>query len=335
MQISAKAEFELVPRSKLNSFAVRDFHLPAFQSPWHFHPECELTHILESRGKRFVGDSIEAFAPGDLVLIGSNLPHYWRSDALGRQPDRYAHSLVIQFREDCLSAEFLSVPELLEVRRLLLRARRGIHFSGAARDQAAGLMREMDRQVGIDRVIGLLQVFKCLCESSACRMLSSPGFTAYLDEFASARINKAYQYVFQNFAERLDHEEIARRAGMSSSAFCHYFKRVTGRTLSDFINEVRIGNARKLLMDTDDGIAQIAYGSGFESLSNFNRRFRELTRLSPKDFRRQHAASRPISFIIPAGPRLSGGGRRAGPGASRRPGQSSWPTQCPGSAEVA
>lgn len=291
MQLPAKAEFELIPRSELNSFAVRDFHLPSFQSPWHFHPECELTHISQSRGKRFVGDSIEGFAPGDLVLLGSNLPHYWRNDAPARKPSAYAHSLVVQFREECLGAEFLSVPELTDVRKLLLRARRGIQFAGTTRDRIVALMGQMYQQKGIDRVIGLLKVFKILCQSSECRTLSSPGFEAFLDEFANERINKAYQYVFEHFGERLDHEAIARRAGMSLSAFCHYFKRVTGRTLSDFIKEVRIGHVRKLLIDTDEGIAQIAYASGFESLSNFNRRFHELTGLSPKEYRRQHTGN--------------------------------------------
>ncbi len=288
MQLSAKAEFELVPRSELHSFAVRDFCLPSFQSPWHFHPECELTHILQSRGKRFVGDSIEVFAPGDLVLIGSNLPHYWRNDAPARKPGAYAHSLVIQFREECLGTEFLSTPELAEVRRLLLRARRGIQFTGSTRDKVAALMAEIYGQEGIDRVISLLRIFEGLCQSKECRTLCSPGFTAYLDEFASERINKAYQYVFENFAEQLDHEEIARQAGMSLSAFCHYFKRVTGHTLSEFIKEVRVGHARKLLIDTDEGIAQIAFASGFDSLSNFNRRFRELAQASPREFRRAH-----------------------------------------------
>jgi AraC-like DNA-binding protein len=272
----------------LHSFAVRDFCLPSFQSPWHFHPECELTYILQSRGKRFVGDSIEAFAPGDLVLIGSNLPHYWRNDAPASKPSAYAHSLVIQFREECLGTEFLSVPELAGVRKLLLRARRGLQFSGATRDQVLALISEMSHEEGIDRVISFLKVLRLLCQSDGCRTLSSPGFAAFLDEFANERINKAYQYVFEHFGAQLDHEEIARRAGMSSSAFSHYFKRVTGRTLSDFIKEVRIGHARKLLIDTDDGIAQVAYASGFESLSNFNRRFHELTGQSPKEYRRQH-----------------------------------------------
>jgi len=108
-----------------------------------------------------------------------------------------------------------------------------------------------------------------------------------LDERAGERINRAYQYVFTHFAERFSYEEVARKTGMSLPAFCHYFKRVTGRALSDFVKEVRVGHARRLLIETSDTIAEVAYASGFESLSNFNRQFRELTGLNPREYRRR------------------------------------------------
>jgi len=288
MQLTSKADFELIPRSQLNSFAVREFKVPAFSSPWHFHPECELTCIVQSIGKRFVGDSLARFGPGDLVLLGANLPHYWRNDAPAQTPANHAHSLVVHFREECFGTEFLSLPELAEVRKLLLRARRGLVITGATKSEVKAQMLRLKGESGLGAVIGLLNILKILSESDEKQPLSSPGFTAFVDEFASERINKAYQYVFKRFAEALDHQEIARTAGMSLSAFCHYFKRVTGRTLSDFIKEVRIGHARKLLMETDATVAETAYASGFESLSNFNRQFLEVSGTSPKVFRQQH-----------------------------------------------
>ncbi len=288
MQLSAKAQFELIPKSKLQSFAVREFKLPAFASPWHFHPECELTYIVRSSGKRFVGDSILPFGPGDLVLLGSNLPHYWRNDPAGGSSRDFAHSWVIQFREECFGAQFLSRPELDQVRKLLLRARRGLGFTGDTRNSVAQIMARMAEHDGLERLIDLLTLFKLLIETTEFRVLSSPGFAPLLDEFASDRINRAYQHVFDHFTTPLDHQAISQAAGMSLSAFCHYFKRVTGRPLSDFINEVRVGHARKLLIDTDQTISEVAFASGYASLSNFNRCFRSLTGLSPKLYRRQH-----------------------------------------------
>jgi len=221
-------------------------------------------------------------------LIGSNLPHYWRNDSPAQAPENFAHSWVIQFREGCLGSEFFSRPELDRVWRLLLRARRGIAFAGDTRESVSQIMARMATKQGLPRVIDLLNILQLLVEMEEYHVLSSPGFVPVLDEHASARINRAYHYVFEHFTTTLDHEAIARAVGMSPSAFCHYFKRATGRTLSDFINEVRLGHARKLLIDTDQTISEVAYASGYDSLSNFNRRFHDQVGVSPKEYRRQH-----------------------------------------------
>ena len=173
-------------------------------------------------------------------------------------------------------------------RKLLLRARRGLAITGATKHEVKAQMILLKNEEGLCAIIRLLNILNILCQSSEIKTLSSPGFNAFLDEYASERINKAYQYVFKNFHERLDHQELSRNVGMNLSAFCHYFKRVTGRTVTDFIKEVRIGHARKLLMETDYNVAEIAYASGFESLSNFNRQFQFVCGASPKIFRQQH-----------------------------------------------
>jgi AraC-like DNA-binding protein len=173
---------------------------------------------------------------------------------------------------------------------LLQEAGRGLQFSGATRDRVASLLFAMADHSGMAQLIDFLSAFNLLAQAQASErsVLSSAGFVPSLDERAGKRINLAYEYVFAHFTRPPNYAEIARKTGMSLSAFCHYFKRVTGRTLSAFVCEVRIGHARKLLIETDEGIAEIAYASGFESLSNFNRCFRALTQLSPKEFRRQH-----------------------------------------------
>jgi AraC-like DNA-binding protein len=288
MPRSPTAKFELVPKCDEGSFNVREFRLPAFSSPWHFHPEIELTYIEHGTGRRHVGDSVAPFGPGDLVLIGANLPHVWRNDAPARVWGDYAHSVVVQFTEESFGTGFLRCPELQIVRKLLARARRGIEFDPRTSAAAGPVLMEMKNLTGLPRLIRLLEVFQLLASAGNTKLLSSAGFTPQLDQFAGERVNSAHQYVFRNFAGRIDHEEMARNAGMSSSAFSRYFRRMTGRTVSEFVNEVRIGHARRMLIETDRTIAEVAFASGFESLSNFNRRFRGITGTSPREFRQRH-----------------------------------------------
>lgn len=284
MPRNPKAKFELVPVSESRSFAVREFVLPAFTSPWHYHQEWELTWIRHGTGQRFVGDHIGSFGPGDLVLIGSNLPHYWRNAMVARDKSEYAHSVVVHFRPDSFGPEFIECAELHDVRKLLDRARRGLAFGGPTPTAVSAWLQSIQAGSGLPRLIGFLQILHLLAEAPAAVQLSSPGFSPELDQLASERINTAYQYIFRHFAGELDYEAIARTVGMSLSAFSHYFRRVTGRTVSDFVNEVRIGHAHRLLLETDQTIAEVAFASGFESLSHFNRRFRALSGVSPSQF---------------------------------------------------
>jgi len=242
---------------------------------------------VRSSGRRFVGDGLAPFGPGDLVLVGANLPHFWHNDPPEAGEQSLAHSVVIQFREDCLGAGFFALPELTGVQRLLRAAERGLRFAGGTRDAVAGIMLEMPQRAGLDQLIDFLRVVRLLAQAPEPQGLSSPGFTPRLDERAGERINRAYQYVFTHFAQRIDYPEVAREAGMSPSAFCHYFRRVTGRTLTGFVKEVRVGHARKLLIETGQTVAEVAFASGFETLSNFNQQFRELTRVSPREYRQQ------------------------------------------------
>lgn len=285
---SSKAKFELVPKCETGSFNVREFKLPAFPRPWHFHPEYELTYIVNGTGSRFVGDSITSFGPGDLVLIGSNLPHYWRNDEPARTKADYAHSVVVHFKDDSFGAGFFDCPEMQGMRKLLERAHRGIVFGGTAPGLARRILEEMRGISGLLRLIRLMELFDVLATSGKTKLLSSAGFSPQLDPVAGEKINTAYQHVFRNFRGQIDHEEMARNAGMSASAFSRYFKRFTGRTVSGFVNEVRIGHAHRMLLETDRTISEVAFASGFESLSNFNRRFRDISGISPREFRQRH-----------------------------------------------
>lgn len=288
MQRIPKAKFEFVPKSELNSFSIREFKLPAFSSPWHFHPEYELTYIENGTGRRFVGDHIDLFGPHELVLIGPELPHVWRNHTAAKLKPDYTHSLVVHFREDSFGRGFLECNELQQVRNLLVRSHQGIQFDRRTTTEARSILMEMRELSGLPRLIRFLELLHHLAAAGDSKLLSSDGFSPRLDQFAGERINAAHRHVFNNFSGPIDHEKMANDAGMSPSAFSRYFRRLTGRTVSKFVNEVRIGHAHRMLIETNHSITEVAYESGFESLSNFNRRFRELSGVSPRDYRKRH-----------------------------------------------
>ena len=278
----------MVPFSTDTSFAVREFKLPRFTSPWHVHPEFELTCILAGTGLRFVGDSVTAFRPGDLVLVGANLPHYWRSTEHAASP--VAHSLVVQFREDCLGKDFFQHPELRPIRQLLARARRGLQFTGKVRAAVADRMRHLHRFTGPARVAEFIAILAALAQTRQARSLCSAGFQAAADFTGSDRVHRACRYVFDHLSSEIRLEDAARAAALSPAAFCRYFKRATGRRFFDFVNDLRIGHACAQLIETDKTIAEIAYAAGFTNLANFNRRFRERHKVTPREFRARYTS---------------------------------------------
>jgi len=276
--------YELVPPSGGASFVVRDFIHPRFTSPYHVHPELELTFILEGVGTRFVGDHVARFGPGDLILVGPNLPHYWRSDGL--QMKTRAHSVVVQFGAGCLTEGFLALPEMQPVRRLFERARRGIQFQGRLARVTGERLGRLSEMTGAMRVAEFVGILAALTSVRGSRLLSREGFLDLPETVGAVRIRRACQYVFEHLGGKVRLAAIAREAALSPEAFCRLFRRVTGRRFFDFVNELRVSHACALLKDTDQAIGDIAAASGFGTLANFNRRFKACKQCAPRDFRR-------------------------------------------------
>lgn len=264
---------------------VREFTLSRFTSPLHVHSELELTLILEGVGMRFVGDHVARFGPGDLILVGPNLPHYWRSDE-GREPS-HSHSVVAQFREGFLGEEFLALPEMRPVRRLFERANRGLQFKGRTACGAAERLTRLPAIAGATRVAEFVGILAALATVRDTRLLSAEGFLDLPDSAGAVRVRRACQYVFEHLGEEVTLASVAHEAALSSEAFCRLFRRVTGRRFFDFVNELRISHACALLKDADQAIGAIAEASGYGTLANFNRRFRERKGCAPRDFRRR------------------------------------------------
>lgn len=282
------ATLEKVSLRPGESFACKEFRTARFYSPFHFHPECELTLIEASHGLRYVGDSIEDFAAGDLVLLGPDLPHYWSNPpAWGGE----ARSIVIQFLADLLGPGWLAAPELTAVRRLMQRARRGVRFSGRPAAVAAERMRRMSTLAPLPRLLLLLETLHGLARAPGTRLLASAGYAPGFKREDQGRLARVLDYVETSAAEGVEQREAARRAGLSPAAFSRYFRRKLGHTFEAFVNEVRIGRICRALVDApEQSVAEIAYAAGYNNLANFNRQFRRRTGLAPVEYRRRHGA---------------------------------------------
>jgi len=281
-----RAAFEKVETNSAASFHVQQRVVHAFDAPWHYHPEYELTFIAESCGRRLVGDRIEPFRQGDLVLLGPHLPHLWVNDPGTTR----AQSVVVQFLPDFAGREFLNLPEMGGVARLLKRAARGLHFRGKAALPVTKAMQSLLSVTGLARFTLLLEILGMLASSAGGRPLSGKAFNPVLDTRASERINRAYRFVLAHFRENIGLEDVASIAGMSPAAFSRYFKQLTRQNVKDFLTQTRLDHSARLLLETEQSVSEICYASGFNNLSNFNRRFLESRTMTPTEFRRQGMA---------------------------------------------
>lgn len=276
--------FEKLVFGNRASFLCREFKLKAFDSPLHFHPEVELTAIISGRGQRFVGDHVAPYQAGDLVLLGANLPHYWHSDP---SSEELSHSIVIQFQHGFFQNAFFEIPELQALKELMLLAQRGLRITGQKVSEIRVKMKALLGLGGPSSVVEVLQLLELVRSCEPLEPLASPGFAPHADVSGYTRINKVCQYVFDHFAEPINSPDAASLLGMSLPSFCQFFKKNLGRSFTTFVNEVRIGQACKLLMETDRSISEIAYHCGYNNLSNFNRRFKEINTLSPQNYRKR------------------------------------------------
>lgn len=276
-----------VANSPETSIDIRYERAPYFKNPWHFHPELELTLVLESSGTRFIGNSMNAFYPNELTLTGSNLPHYWRNDpAYYRKGSNLkAEAIILRFAEHFLGTDFFGLPEMRHVHDLLQVSRRGVQVLGKTKELTSGKMRAMLQMNGADRIIALLQILNSIAESAEYKVLCSIGFIQTFGKPDIERINDVYPYVLGNFMRPVSLNEVASVANMNPTAFSRYFKVKTGKTFTRFLQEIRIEHACKLLIDGKYNVSQVAYECGFQHQSYFIKQFRRITRQTPLQYR--------------------------------------------------
>ena len=278
-----KIVFEKVARSPDRSFATVDKHACAFDGRFHFHPEIEITLIESSSGRRVVGDSIEPFAPGDLVMLGPNLPHQYVSDPASN--DSIAAAKVIQFAPDFMGDELLRLPEFSAVARLLKRSTRGLKFGGTANDDARRLIRRIFRASGSKRLLLLLELLDTLSTAPRAAPIASAGYVGNISSREGDTIDNALQYLNHRFTERLSLKSLCHHLHVSPATCNRLFQKSIGRSFKTVLIEIRISHACRRLLETDQSILDVAYSSGFTNLSNFYRRFKEVTGHSPRAYR--------------------------------------------------
>jgi AraC-like DNA-binding protein len=269
------------------SFSMRQDRAP-INNRWHYHTEIELIHFKEGCGAQFIGDNIRNFKSGDVILVGSNLPHYWSFDEQYLQqssnpPDIY----VAHFCEHFLGREFLGVPENLPLMNLLEQAKRGIQVEGRTREIVGELLERMLRAEGSRKILLLLESLITIADSDEIKLLSSIGFQSQMKDTESDRINSIYQYSMTNYKRKIQTEEIAAVANMSPNSFCRYFKSKTRKTYSNFLIEIRVGIACRLLIENKISIKQICYESGFNNFASFHKYFKMTTGKTPLTYQRE------------------------------------------------
>ncbi len=280
-----KTVFEQVPRGTRESFVCQEIRARNFGTPWHVHPEYELTLVLQGGGNRIVGDSIAPVTPGEVVMVGTYVPHVWqKSSGMDDGPD--VHALVFQFREDFLGTDFFSRPEAEPMRKLLQRSALGLEVKGETCAEVAEAMQRLVKEDGFRRVVGLLEILDILARSTETVPMCSPGYAPRPDGHDEQRVSRVCQLMNDKLSEAISRPELARAVHMSEGAFSRFFKTRTGKTLPVFLNELRIGRACRLLTDPDASVTEIAVSCGYGNLSNFNRQFKKLKGLTPRDFRR-------------------------------------------------
>ena len=285
MKTPTKASLEQIVPAVGSSFLVRRFASSCDEpnlANWHFHPELELIFVHGGTGKRHIGRNVSYFNDGDLVLMGANLPHFGFTDRLtGNRSET-----VVQFREDFLGEGFFNIPEMNNVKRLMELSKKGLAFHGRTKDEIGARIEALAWADHYDRLLGLLGILKDLSYSKEYEVLNADGVAVAVDTKENDRMNEVYNYIRDNFKEQIPLEEIADQVHMTVPAFCRYFKKISRKTFTKFVNEYRIVHASKLLAETSMTITEVAFESGFNNFSHFNKRFKEFTGKSPSEYRK-------------------------------------------------
>ena len=285
-----KPLFHKVPTSLQNSFGISHRIQSDFGKIWHYHPELELHFVVRGEGVRFIGDNINNFSSGEVILLGENLPHTWRCNEVYYQPETKldVEAIVIQFLPDCFGKDFFHLPESFMVPKLFEKAKKGMIIEGKAREELIVLMTKATQASQIDKLIILLQILKVLSETEEYKEITSAHAFYQSNETDTLRLNKICNYTLSNYKREITLEEISSISNLSITSFCRYFKLMTKKTYYDFLIEIRISHACRLLVEDKLPTEVVCFECGFNNVSNFYRHFKKVTEMTPLDYKKKY-----------------------------------------------
>lgn len=269
-----------------SSFTLVKVNEAHFYPLWHCHPECEIMLIERGTGTCFAGDYIGSFNAGDIFLFGPNIPH------LLRNPKKYfdansrlrAKATVIYFRQDFWGEGFLNITEMKQIREILKKSQHGIILPASQSAGIAASLRKIKNAEGFERLSLLMKILYEFSREKSYSLLSSFPQNETPSSEKIERLNKASDFIMKNFHRKIYLKELADISYMSPTAFCRYFRKHTGKSLIEFLNEIRIGHACRLLVESSKSISEICYESGFTSVTNFNIQFKKNKKISPHEY---------------------------------------------------
>lgn len=266
------------------SILVRHFHEHNRNTRpfWHYHPELELVYVKDGSGKRHIGSHLSYFTGGELVLIGSNLPHQGFTDRLSGNESE----TVIQMLPEFLGEHFFSIPEMKGINQLFERAKKGLSFGNEEKEKVGEKILELVNRDKFGQILLLLEILRDLSLSNNYKVLNANGFLMVASPQDNDRLNKVLNYVKENFKEPIPLPEISDIVHMTEPSFCRYFKKITDKTFTQFLNEYRLVHASKLLSERVISITEVCYESGFNNYSHFVKQFKNFTGKSPSDYRK-------------------------------------------------
>ncbi|MGX1930966.1 AraC family transcriptional regulator [Flagellimonas sp. 2504JD4-2] len=271
-----------------SSFRSNLFVGPHFIKEWHYHPELELVLVQKSSGTRFIGDHVGRFDENELILMGENLPHKYRNDEdyFLENNNLEAMAYAVHFKQDLLGNSFNKMPELAHIGEMIGLSKLGIKFEGVA-PEILQMIKELRSLEPANRLIQLLVILDYLARHKDFQVLSSEGF---INSFSMSykSLDMVYEFIFENFDKQITLPEVAEIAYMNPSSFSRFFKRVNGKTFRDYLTEVRVGYACRLLAEKKYNITRIGYEAGFNNISNFNRRFKAITGQTPTQYSKKY-----------------------------------------------
>ena len=273
-----------------SSFVVRKDIGPKMKNNWHYHAECELLYIKRSRGVWLIGDYKGKFQSGDIILLGSGTPHSYRHEDkyIREDESQQGEALVTLFSPEIFGVSFLNLPESKEIKSLLELSKRGLKIKGNSKENIEMMMEEIQQAGKGRKLINLLNILQLITEKKEYEILATEGYSCTTEKINNDRLSMIIQFTYYNYHKQITIEEISSMVNMSIHSFCRFFKEKTTKTYMQFLMEVRIGQACRLLIDDDMHSAEVGYTCGYNSVSHFNHQFKIIKNTSPLEFKRSY-----------------------------------------------